>query len=226
MCFSATASFTASALLIPGGFYCLRAAFVKDSRYIPIAVIPLAFGIQQSLEGLLWLGLASTYPIAIRFCSLAYLFFPHWFWLFWAPIAVSRVESDPIVKKISLLCAGIGLTYGTLLYFPLLRFQHWLSVETLRGSIDYQTKLIFDPFLSRDLCYLIYVGLIVLPMISSSESKLKVLGGLVFLSATLCYFIYHYAFTSVWCFGAAILSLYLVHIFYTLPVHRVVVVFK
>ncbi len=57
MCFSATASFTATALLVPVGIYASKVALAKDARYLPLAVFSLAFGIQQGFEGLEWLGL-------------------------------------------------------------------------------------------------------------------------------------------------------------------------
>ena len=57
MCFSAAASFTVSALLAPAGLYASKIAWDQDSRYFPLAIAPLAFGIQQGFEGIAWLGL-------------------------------------------------------------------------------------------------------------------------------------------------------------------------
>lgn len=51
MCHSAGASFGVGAVLIPAGLYCLSAAARKDRAYVPLAVTPLVFGVQQCIEG-------------------------------------------------------------------------------------------------------------------------------------------------------------------------------
>jgi hypothetical protein len=52
MCFSAEASFTASAALVPCGVYCLTVARYRNPNYEPLALIPFFFGIQQFAEGM------------------------------------------------------------------------------------------------------------------------------------------------------------------------------
>ena len=55
MCFSATASFTAGALLIALGSVTVSLAAAPRER--PFAAIPLLFGLQQLIEGGIWLSL-------------------------------------------------------------------------------------------------------------------------------------------------------------------------
>ncbi|WP_420856726.1 DUF6629 family protein [Sulfuriflexus mobilis] len=62
MCFSATASFTASALLLPVGVYCLHEARQAKKPYWLLAVMPLLFAIQQFLEGQRWLAVQAHQP--------------------------------------------------------------------------------------------------------------------------------------------------------------------
>ena len=57
MCFSAGASFGASAILGTIGIVTLKKA--KTTNQIPFASIPLLFGAQQAAEGALWIGLSS-----------------------------------------------------------------------------------------------------------------------------------------------------------------------
>jgi len=67
MCFSAQASFTASAIIIATGAVC-----VKKSTTAPqgiLACIPLIFGIQQFTAGILWLSL--SHPEMQRWNNLA-----------------------------------------------------------------------------------------------------------------------------------------------------------
>jgi hypothetical protein len=55
MCFSAGASFGASAVLGAIGIVTLTKA--KTTDQIPFASIPLLFAVQQAVEGTLWIGL-------------------------------------------------------------------------------------------------------------------------------------------------------------------------
>ena len=53
MCFSATASFGASTILMGAGIVTLK--MVKDPKQIMFASIPILFSIQQFTEGFVWL---------------------------------------------------------------------------------------------------------------------------------------------------------------------------
>ena len=82
MCFSATASFTASALLVPIGVYCVKQSTHVQKPYWIIAALPLIFGIQQAFEGSVWITIESGDPSATRLSALSFMFFSHLFWLF------------------------------------------------------------------------------------------------------------------------------------------------
>ena len=55
MCFSATASFTAGTALSAVGGLTLRKS--RGKAELPLALVPLIFGIQQLSEGVLWVSL-------------------------------------------------------------------------------------------------------------------------------------------------------------------------
>ena len=57
MCFSATASFTAGTALIVLG--AVTARRVRRPSELPFALIPALFGIQQLIEGALWMTFSS-----------------------------------------------------------------------------------------------------------------------------------------------------------------------
>jgi hypothetical protein len=57
MCFSATVSFTTAAVLLPSGMYCLTFSNQIDRRYRVFAILPFMFGLQQTLDGALWLAM-------------------------------------------------------------------------------------------------------------------------------------------------------------------------
>src|SRR5581483_10832077 len=56
MCFSAEASFTAAAILLPAGAIGMQRAYRTERRYLPFAALPLFFGLQQLFEDLVWTG--------------------------------------------------------------------------------------------------------------------------------------------------------------------------
>ncbi|OKH49266.1 hypothetical protein NIES2101_21365 [Calothrix sp. HK-06] len=216
MCFSAEASFTASALLIATGLYCLKTASTTTRMYLPFAGIPLVFGIQQALEGLVWIGINSDSKNLVQLSSLGFLFFSHCFWLFWIPLSVSLIEQDRSIKNVCRLAAVMGVIFGTLLYIPFLINEQWFSAAIRYGSIDYQTILVFDAFMPRNMSRLIYACITLIPFLITKTAELKVFGGLSVCSLLFSYIVFEYAFVSVWCFWAALLSLYIGYIIYCL----------
>ena len=60
MCFSATASFSAGTVLTVLGVATMRAT--RRKAEIPLASIPLLFGLQQIVEGMLWLSFRFDAP--------------------------------------------------------------------------------------------------------------------------------------------------------------------
>jgi hypothetical protein len=60
MCFSASVSFTAGTALIALGAVTLKKA--GHGAELAYAAIPLLFGVQQLIEGLLWLSFSSDVP--------------------------------------------------------------------------------------------------------------------------------------------------------------------
>ena len=54
MCLSAEASYMAAAVLVPAGAVAMQRAYRRTPRYLPLATLPLLFGLQQLSEGLVW----------------------------------------------------------------------------------------------------------------------------------------------------------------------------
>ena len=87
MCFSASASFTASAVLIPLGLYSHHlASKAEKPGYKPLALVPFFFGVQQFVEGLEWTGIVGgkIEPLT-SMAGLGFLFFAYCFWMIWIP---------------------------------------------------------------------------------------------------------------------------------------------
>src|ERR1700757_5025984 len=118
MCFSAAASFAASAALLPAGAYCLSQAWRKNRAFLPLSLVPLFFSTQQFCEGLVWLGLRDGNAGLRQAASVVYLFFAMAFWPFWIPFSVLWTEAWPRRRLLLELMAALGLAW-TWLYLPI-----------------------------------------------------------------------------------------------------------
>jgi len=217
MCFSAPISFTASAVLLPTGLYSLHLAYQRNPSYLPLACIPIAFAIQQACEGMVWLGFGADSPVETNLGAFGFLFFAYWFWLFWSPWSVAQLELKPTVQRVCWGIGFLGLVYGGLLYLPLLGQPTWLTVHIIHQSIQYETRLIFDPWLSQQVDRTFYAIIILTPFAIASNRFLRFLGAAVCLSAIASHWLLNEVFTSVWCFFAALLSLFILYICRTAP---------
>ncbi|MGB5735414.1 MAG: DUF6629 family protein [Thiohalocapsa sp.] len=209
MCFSAEASFAAAAVLVPVGAYSLKLAVQNDRRYIVVASFPLLFGIQQAVEGVLWLGLAGQEGPNIRLAALGFLFFAFWLWPFLVPLSAYALEQRAFRKLVFKGLAAIGFLFGLSLFLPLLTYPDWLAIERAQGSILYDTRLVYDDFIARNTVRFGYAVIISVPLLFSTQPKLRVFGMLILTSVVIGGFVFHYAFISIWCFFAALLSLYI-----------------
>jgi hypothetical protein len=217
MCFNAAASFAAGAILIPAGLHAIGVARSGDRRWIALAAFPLMFGVQQTLEGVLWLALGDPLarilgkppPTAIPAIALGFLGFAYVLWPMMVPIAARRLESRPLRRRLFGILAVLGLTGGLAIYLPLVIHPDWLEVSILGGSILYEPRVLLPDLLSQPLGRGLYAFAVLVPLLASSEPLAQRFGALILTSALLCAVTYSYAFVSVWCFFAALLSAWL-----------------
>ena len=120
MCFSATASFVAATSLSVIGIATIKQA--KTKFEIPIAAIPLIFGTQQFIEGILWLTFGTDAHLVKQVMTYIYSGFSHVLWPFYIPFAMGVLESVPWRKKAIFTFGAIGISVGLyLLYFLVTR---------------------------------------------------------------------------------------------------------
>jgi hypothetical protein len=209
MCFSAPVSFGAAALLVPLGLRALWLAWQTNRRFLGLAAFPLLFGLQQMSEGLLWLNLAGFHAEYTRNAALGFLFFVYLAWPMMTPLAARALEDHPVRRSILLYTALFAGLMGALVFFPLLPGDARLHVSIVQHSIFYEHRPLFDlpwdDWLSRGGFALV----ITLPLLTSSVANVRIFGGLVVFSLILSSLFFDYAFISVWCFFAAILSLFI-----------------
>lgn len=212
MCFSASACFGAGAVLVPTGLYSLTRAYKTNRRFLAFAAFPLLFGLQQIIEGSLWVALDNQSVTAIHIAATAFLFFAYFLWPFFVPLAALLVETCALRQRIFLVFSVVGFVFGASLYVPLLFYPDWLSVTTVKGSILYRPTLVYDELVSRTAVRVFYAFIVAIPLLFSSIKTVRYFGVLIFLSVALSVVYFRYAFVSVWCFFAAILSVYIVYV--------------
>jgi len=219
MCFSAPASFAASAVLLPAGAFCLWSAVRKRPSYLPLAAVPLAFGGQQASEGVVWLALDWGEAGLVRSASLAFLFFALAFWPFWIPLQAAAAEPVPRRRWALAALAGANTVWFWLLYYPLAADpESLLHTQVVHHSIDYAyPDLAVYQYVPRPLLRLLYVLAVATPLLIASSSWGRLPGLGLAASAALAALAFGYAFVSVWCFFAAVLAVYLCAVFRSLP---------
>jgi hypothetical protein len=63
----------------------------------------------------------------------------------------------------------------------------------------------------REMTYFVYLVVILAPLLTSSKRSVNIFGLLLVLVIAITYIFFRYAYISVFCFGGAIMSVYLVY---------------
>lgn len=198
MCFSATASFTAGGALTAVG-----ALTVHKSRgkvELPLALVPLLFGVQQITEGVLWVSLRHDLPGLEAWATYVYSLFSHVLWPIFIPFAILLVETSRRRRRAIGAFLALGLGVGLYLLYFLIRYPVTARIHS--QSIFYDSPHLFIAGV---------VGLYLLATcgtgLLSSHWCLRVFGVLAFVLAVVAYQVSIHTWVSVWCFYAAVLSL-------------------
>ncbi|MEY2115202.1 MULTISPECIES: DUF6629 family protein [Rhodanobacter] len=198
MCFSATASFTASAALAGIGLLGLRR--VPDRRYRLLAWIPLLFAAQQFTEGLVWMSYPWAAPGLRGVATQVYSVFSHLLWPVYVPWAVRAIEPGTQRRRwLGLLAMG-GLASAAFLAWGMVATP--IHVAPVGGHLEYASPHFFLP-----LSLTLYLAATTLSLAISSRPLVQVFGLLAMISAAVAYAVYARWFISVWCFYAAAVSL-------------------
>lgn len=216
MCFSSQASFLAGAALVTSSGLTIRLALQKGCRYLPLASFPLFFGVQQFSEGFLWVSISNSWTSGSLEAALIFLFFAYFFWPFWVPLSVSLIELDRRRKLIFQGICGIGFSLGALLYLPVFVSPESLEIKLVKHSIQYENAQMFPTEATKYIARLIYSLVICIPLIGSSDKRLRGFGYLIVISVAFGFFFAAHAFTSIWCFIAAVLSAYIYFVLHNL----------
>lgn len=220
MCFSPEASFTATAMLVPAGAYCLASACRKDRSQLGLATLPLFFGIQQFAEGMVWLAMRRGDKADAVPAALVFLFFAIAFWPFWVPFSALLCERRPWARSAIAGMIALSSIWTLFIFGPiLLEPGRWLTIRVVHHSIQYDYRELpimqaVPPLLVRGLYFLNIAA----PLVFVDRLRGLKLPGLAFLASVLvAHGLFAYAFTSVWCLFAAAISASLCYAFWQLP---------
>ena len=226
MCFSATASFTSAALLVPLGMTTSwRACRDGRTELLPLALMPVGFGLQQALEGGVWLGLNQGSLAALpRIAALAYLFFALAFWPIWIPFVALRLSLtgqaswrvDGRRRRLLQRLQGLGLLLAVALWLPLLLQPDRIQPLVVNGSIDYGLTLLLSGVVAN-FVPAVYAAVISGPLLLLPSARLRGFGIALLVSGVVAEWLYRHAFASVWCYFSAVLSGLIVWMVWTEP---------
>ncbi|QOR37786.1 hypothetical protein HNO52_04115 [Billgrantia diversa] len=178
--------------------------------------MPLLFAAQQATEGWLWLALGQGDSSRVHSLSLVYLFFAFGIWPFYSPWIAYRLETGSARRRsllLSFLVIGGGV--GVMVYLPLLLGITGFTTTVVNSSIAYETA---RPVLQKQLYTLAYVIVTLIPFMIASDRRLMVFSLMLLVAMVATMMFYAYAFFSVWCFFAALLSLFALYLVRGAPV--------
>lgn len=197
MCFSASASFIAGASLLAVGAVTVRKA--QHKAELPFAVIPILFGVQQLIEGVIWLTFRLDALMLNPAMTFAYSLFSHVLWPLYVPFAVLLLE--PVRWRRKALLAFLAAGAATGLYLLVAMFRFPIVSSAAGGHIEYASPHFFIvPVMAG------YLAGTAISILFSSHRVVRVFGIAVVLSFIAAYAVYAKWFISVWCFFAGVLS--------------------
>lgn len=199
MCFSATASFTASAVIGTVGLATLR--HVRETRALLFAAVPLLFALHQFTEGFVWLGLTGRIgPVALGHVVFLFMLYAQGIVPFLMPLAVLLMEPPGPRRRVILAATGIGAFVCAWMVYGLIFFDSRCFVE--HNSIAYR-----NPLTSNMPISLLYVVATCGAMLASTHRVVRWYGVLNVIGLSAAQLVKSYAFASVWCFYAAVQSI-------------------
>jgi hypothetical protein len=207
MCFSATASFTAAAIVGGIGVATLwKAAGHHDRAVLPIAAFPAVFAAQQAVEGLLWLELARAEANACRPLLVhGFLGYAELFWPIFAPLAALLIEPVRWRRWMILICLATGFMLSAYLLWKMIGNPYTASAAT--GHIVYRNAVDYP-----DGIEIPYVIATTIPLLLSSHRMIQLLALVILGGFAVAFVSYRQSYISVWCFFAAVASV-LVYLF-------------
>jgi hypothetical protein len=200
MCYSAGASFIGGAVISAIGVATVKEA-KKPSR-VAFASIPLLFGLQQIVEGFLWLALTDPgYAHLERAGTYGFLLMARIVWPTMLPLSVLLMEEGGGKRRLQFLLLGMGASVSLYYTYCLLFLNVVPNIEGhhIRYISDFPESLAVPVFI-------VYFIAVITPLFIAKNRRTRLLGVLMFLACAVTALLFFQYLTSVWCFFAAIIS--------------------
>jgi hypothetical protein len=200
MCFSPEASFAGGIIISTIGIATITK--VHKPTQLLFASIPLFFGIQQIVEGVLWLTIPNPEYINLQYiATYIFLIMADFLWPMMIPLSVWFMEEKKKRKRglLILLILGSLLSF----YYAYCLVFYNVNPEISGYHIFYKTD--FPGSLSMP-AFIVYLIVTITPLFVSSIKRTHLMGVLMFLSCLVTAIFFTQYLTSVWCFFAALIS--------------------
>lgn len=201
MCFSATANFVAAGGIAAVGVATLR--HVQQPRAVLFATMPIFFALHQFTEGFVWLGLDHMIPqeaeghVVFLFILYAQGILP-----LLMPLATLLIEPPGRRRHIIAGLTALGAAECAYIVYALIAYPSTASAE--HHSIHYDNPLTATAWIAA-----IYVVVTCGALIASTHEVVRWFGWLNLAGVVVTLIAASYAFTSVWCLYAAVISVVL-----------------
>jgi hypothetical protein len=200
MCFSPEADAVVGGIVIVVGVDALR--HVRTPNQLPLASLPLLFGLHQVSEAFVWWGLQGNVAHAVERAALwAYLLFAFAALPVLIPVAVGLIERSPVRRRIIIGFGVLGTAVGGALLAALFRGPIHTVIDGRHIAYDVDA-LHFGAQLTA-----LYVIATCGALLACSYRDIATIGALNLIVVPLLMGLTISGFVSLWCFWAAIVSI-------------------
>jgi len=200
VCFAPEADAVVGGLIVAVGVDALR--HVRARKQIPLAALPVLFGLHQLSEALVWWGLEGHVPDSLERVA-------KWFWFLFAfvalpvllPVAVDLVERSKTRRRVITAFACLGLAVAAALAIGI--FGGPIRAEVEGHHVAYEV----DAVSRGGLLTLLYVVATCGALLACSYREIAAIGVLNLVAVPILMWLTVSGFVSLWCFWAAIVSI-------------------
>ena len=206
MCFSATANFVGSGVLAAAGVVTLTR--VKHRRELLFAALPTLFAIHQFIEGFVWLGLDGILsPAVTHDMGAAFMLYAQGLLPLLLPLSVYQFEVDRKSRQRMLPFVVLGGATTLYILWALTAFPTEVYV---RGN-----SIVYINQATNNLAVAVFYVIATCGSLFFSKIRMMVLFGAANLVILLVVMeVRRYAFTSLWCAYAAVVSVIILAYFW------------
>jgi uncharacterized membrane protein (UPF0136 family) len=201
MCFSAGASFTGGIIISVIGVVTIKK--VHKPSQIVFACIPLFFGFQQLVEGVVWLTIpVPEYAGLQKIATYSFQIMALVIWPLMIPFSVLHMEKSKKRQKILFILLIMGAILSLYYSYCLLFFN--VNPQIKGYHVQYNNNF---PISLAMISFLFYLVVTITPLFVSSIKRTHLLAILMTLSCLITAIFFKQYLTSVWCFFAALISM-------------------